>query len=137
MASQMEANEQMKNQVQRYKSLPCTTNTQSRHEFVYKPPSIRNENDKGDVKFIKEDEIKPIPTTPNPNPIMSSSPTIPPFLKDSTMHILYMNVKMFADDVFLNHIVDKEIKSIDGIRTGRMTKKEKDDVGMPKEPNQE
>ncbi|GJV22321.1 hypothetical protein Tco_1371341 [Tanacetum coccineum] len=56
-------------------SLPRTINTKPRHEFAYKPPLIRNENDKGDVKFIEEDEIEPIPTMPNPNPINSNSPT--------------------------------------------------------------
>ncbi|GKE05980.1 reverse transcriptase domain-containing protein [Tanacetum coccineum] len=43
--------------IQPIKSLPHTTNIKPRHEFVYKPPSNRNENDKGDVKFIEEDEI--------------------------------------------------------------------------------
>ncbi|GKC35357.1 hypothetical protein Tco_1047741 [Tanacetum coccineum] len=74
MASQIEANEDMKNpvvelecqinqglrnrqviiqnlekrfeslneKVQRTKSIPRTTNTKPRHEFVYKPPSIQN-----------------------------------------------------------------------------------------------
>ncbi|GKB70472.1 hypothetical protein Tco_0931884 [Tanacetum coccineum] len=139
MARQMEANERMKDQVvelerqinqglrnrhviiknlerqfkylektQYTKSLPRTTNTKPRQEFVYKPPSIRNENDKGDVEFIEEDETQPIPTT-------------------------------FADDVLLNHVGGKELKSIDGVGTERMTKKEikKDNMGLPKEPNKE
>ncbi|GKC07441.1 hypothetical protein Tco_0999051, partial [Tanacetum coccineum] len=55
------------------KSLPRATNTKPRHEIVYKIPSIRNDNDKGDVKFIKEEENKPNPTMPNPNLIMSNS----------------------------------------------------------------
>ncbi|GJW69605.1 hypothetical protein Tco_0126522 [Tanacetum coccineum] len=33
---------------QHNKSLPRTKNTKLKHEFVYKPPSIRNENDKGE-----------------------------------------------------------------------------------------
>ncbi|GKA31214.1 hypothetical protein Tco_0717519 [Tanacetum coccineum] len=49
--------ESLKEEIQSTKSLSCTKNTKSRHEFVYKPPSIRNENDKGDVEFIKEDQI--------------------------------------------------------------------------------
>ncbi|GKB84544.1 hypothetical protein Tco_0956816 [Tanacetum coccineum] len=43
--------------IQPTKSLAHTTNIKPRHEFVYKPPSSRNENDKGDVTFIEEDEI--------------------------------------------------------------------------------
>nr|GEU74748.1 hypothetical protein [Tanacetum cinerariifolium] len=35
--------------------------------------------------------------------------------------------KTFADDVLPNHIGDKELKSFDGFKTGRMTKKEKND----------
>nr|GEX30262.1 reverse transcriptase domain-containing protein [Tanacetum cinerariifolium] len=73
--------------IQSTKSLPHTTNTKPRHEFVYKPPSIHNENDNGTVKFVNEDEIKPILTMPNPNPIKSNSLTVSPFLKDCTMLI--------------------------------------------------
>ncbi|GJT43436.1 hypothetical protein Tco_0952151 [Tanacetum coccineum] len=93
---------------------------------------------KGDVKFIEEDETQPIPTMPNPSLIMSSSPTVSPFLKDCTVHIPYTNVKTFADVVLPNHVGDKKLKSIDGVGTRRMTKKEmkKDDVRLPKEPNQ-
>ncbi|GJV61177.1 hypothetical protein Tco_1467277 [Tanacetum coccineum] len=122
MARQMEANEHMKNQV-----------------IVYKTPSIRNENDKGDVKVIEAGKTKLIPTMPNLNRINPNSPTVSPFLKDSTMHIPYTNAKTSAEAVFSNHVGDRELKSIDGIRNGRMTKKEinKDDVGLPKEPNKE
>ncbi|GKC63555.1 hypothetical protein Tco_1096153 [Tanacetum coccineum] len=121
----------------RSESLPHTTNTKPRHEIVYKTPSIQNKNDKGDVELIEEDEIKPIPTMPNLSLIMSNSPTVSPFLKDCTVHIPYMNAKTFADDVLLNHVGDKELKSIDGVETARMTKKEKDEKGMPKELNKE
>ncbi|GKB49397.1 hypothetical protein Tco_0900150 [Tanacetum coccineum] len=38
------------------KSLHHTINTKPRHEFVYKPPSIQNENDKGGVAAIQKDE---------------------------------------------------------------------------------
>ncbi|GKE21365.1 hypothetical protein Tco_1432877 [Tanacetum coccineum] len=140
MTTQMETNERMKNHVVELerkikqglrnhqavienlerqfeflenKFLPRTTNTKPRHEFVYKPPSIRNENDKGDVRFIEEDAINPIPTKPKPNPIMSNSPTVPPFREDCTVHILYTNAKTFADDVFLNNIGDKKLKLIE------------------------
>ncbi|GKD64797.1 hypothetical protein Tco_1306905, partial [Tanacetum coccineum] len=122
---------------QHTKSLLHTTNTKPRHEFIYKLPSIRNKNDKGDVKFIEEDEIKPIPTMPNPNLIHSNSQTVSPFLKDCTVHIPYTNAKTFADDVLLYNAGDKELKSIDGVGTRRMTKMEKDDSGMLKEPNKE
>ncbi|GJY18234.1 hypothetical protein Tco_0389725 [Tanacetum coccineum] len=137
MARQMEANERMKNQPT--KSLPHITNIKPRHEFVYKPPSIRNKNDKGDVKDIEENETQPIPTMPNQKPINSNSPTVYPFLNDGTVHIPYTNTKKFADDVSMNNVGDKELKSIDGIGNGRMTKKEikKDDMGLPKESNKE
>ncbi|GKC42021.1 hypothetical protein Tco_1059743 [Tanacetum coccineum] len=117
LASQTEANELYLEKTQHTKSFPRTTNTKSRQKFVYKPPSIRNKNDKGDVKFIEEDETELIPTKPNPNPMMSSSPTVSPFLKDCTMHIPYTNAKTFADDVLPNHVGDKELKSIDGVGT--------------------
>ncbi|GKB19881.1 hypothetical protein Tco_0853804 [Tanacetum coccineum] len=90
-----------------------------------------------DVKLIEEDETQPILTMPNPNPINSNSPTVSPFLKDSTVHIPYTNVKTFADDVLLNHVGDEELKSFDGVGTRRMTEKEKNDKGMLKEPNKE
>ncbi|GJU22187.1 hypothetical protein Tco_1155529 [Tanacetum coccineum] len=135
MCEPMEANYYLEKEIQRSKSLPRTTNTKSRHEFFYKPPSIRNENDKGDVEFIEEDETKPIPTMPNMNPIKSNSPTVSPFHKDCTMHIPYTKAKTFADDVLLNHVGNEELKSIDGVGTGRITKK--NDDGVSKEPNKE
>ncbi|GJQ98064.1 hypothetical protein Tco_0009203 [Tanacetum coccineum] len=125
--------------IQQTKSFPHTTNTKPRHEIVYKPPSIRNANDKGDVKSIEEHEIKPTPTMPKPNLINSNSPTVSPFHKDCTVHISYTNAKTFADDVLPNHAGDKKLKSTDGVGTGRMTKKKikKDEMGMPKGPNKE
>ncbi|GKB74661.1 hypothetical protein Tco_0936073 [Tanacetum coccineum] len=121
------------------KSLPRTTNTKPRHEIIYKPPSIRNENNKGDLEFIEEDEIKPIPIVLNLKQIKSNSPTVSPFLKDYTVHIPYPNAKTFADDVMSNHVGGKELNSIDGIETGRITKKKikKKEMGLPKEPNKE
>ncbi|GJU18780.1 hypothetical protein Tco_1146746 [Tanacetum coccineum] len=120
---------------QHTKSLPRSTNTKLKHEFLYKPPSIRNDNDKRDVK------IKPILTMPNPNQIHSSSSTVSPFLKDCIVHIPYTNVKTFTDDVLPNHVGNKELKSIDGVGNGvltkKETKKENDNRGMPKEPNNE
>ncbi|GJU64641.1 hypothetical protein Tco_1246476 [Tanacetum coccineum] len=123
----------------RTKSLPSTTNTKSRHEFVYKPPLIRNKYDKGDVKSIEEDKIKSISTMPNPSLIKPNSPTASPFLKDCTMQIPYINTKTFADDVLSNHVGDKELKSTGGVGNGVLKEKEikKDDIGMPKEPNKE
>ncbi|GKF05925.1 hypothetical protein Tco_0036593, partial [Tanacetum coccineum] len=119
----------------RAKSLPRTTNTKPRHESVYKSPSIQNEHDKGDVKFIEEDESQPVLTFPNPDLINFNSPTISSFLKDCTVHIPYTNAKMFVDDVLPNHVGDEELNSIDGVETRKMTKK--NDNGMPKELNKE
>ncbi|GJV74259.1 hypothetical protein Tco_1494254 [Tanacetum coccineum] len=119
------------------KSLPRTINTKLRHEFIYKPPLIRNENDKGDVNFIEEDNIKPILTMPNTNLITSDLPTMSTFHKDCIVHIPYINAKTFADDVLLNHVGDEELKSMDGVGTRRITKKEikKDGNDVSKEPN--
>nr|GEV31136.1 hypothetical protein [Tanacetum cinerariifolium] len=114
MAMKTKANKRMKNQPP--KSLPHTTSTKPRHEFVYKPPFVRNKNDKGDVKDIEEDVIKPIPTIPNPNLINSNSLTVPPFHEDCTVHIPYTNAKTFADDVLSNHVGDKELKSTGGVK---------------------
>ncbi|GJX88322.1 reverse transcriptase domain-containing protein [Tanacetum coccineum] len=138
MCDPMEANYvEYLEKTQRTKSLPRTKTTKPKHEFVYKPPSIQNENDKGDVKFIEEDETQPFPTMPNPNPITSNSPTLPPFLKDCTVHIPYTNAKTFADVVLSNHVGDKELKFISGVGNGALTKKKKkkNDRGLPKEPN--
>ncbi|GJS74867.1 hypothetical protein Tco_0707708 [Tanacetum coccineum] len=107
---------------QHTKFLPRTKNTKSRHEFVYKPPSVQNENDKGDVKFIEEDAIDPIPTMPNPKIVNSNSPTVTPFIKDFTVHIPYRNVKTFTDDVLLNTIGDEQLNSIDGVGIRKMKK---------------
>nr|GEX95072.1 hypothetical protein [Tanacetum cinerariifolium] len=78
--------------IQPTKSLSRTTNTKPRHEFVNKPPSIQNDND-----------------------------------RDCTGHISYMNAKTFADDVSPNHVGDKDLKSIHGVRIRTMTKKEKNE----------
>ncbi|GJZ51742.1 hypothetical protein Tco_0606257 [Tanacetum coccineum] len=107
----------------------------TKHEFVYKPPSVRNKNDKGDVKAIDEDEIKPFETMPNPSPIISNSPTVSPFLKECAVHIPYTNANTFAEDVMPNHVGDKELNSIEGFGNRVLTKK--DDMGMPKENNKE
>nr|GEU89793.1 hypothetical protein [Tanacetum cinerariifolium] len=58
-------------------------------------------------------------------------------LRRGALHILYMNAKTFADNVLSNHVGAKELKSIDGIRIGRMKKKENDEKGMSKEHNKE
>nr|GEW31815.1 hypothetical protein [Tanacetum cinerariifolium] len=86
------------------KTLPPATNTKPRHEIVYKIPSIRNNNDKGDVKFIEKEETEPNPTMPNPNLFMSNSPTVSPFLKDCTVHIPYTQENVFEHDEILNHV---------------------------------
>ncbi|GKA49928.1 hypothetical protein Tco_0743001 [Tanacetum coccineum] len=48
-----------------------------------------------------------------------------------------MKEKMVKHDEILNHIGDKELKSIDGVGIGGFIKKDikKDEKGMPKEPN--
>ncbi|GKA18871.1 hypothetical protein Tco_0698786 [Tanacetum coccineum] len=150
MAKQTEANERMKDQVVKLErqinqglrnrqTIIENLERQFKQEFVYKPPLIRNENDKGDVAFIKEDAINHIPTMPNPNPINSNSPTVSPFLKDFTMHIPYTNAKTFTDDVLMNHVGDKELKYVDGVGIRVLTKKKikKNDNGVPKELNKE
>ncbi|GJV12516.1 hypothetical protein Tco_1354057 [Tanacetum coccineum] len=59
--------------------------------------------------------------------------------QDCTVHIPHMNAKTFADDVLTNHVGDKELNSIDGVRNGVLTKTKtkKNDKGMSKEPNKE
>ncbi|GKE10474.1 hypothetical protein Tco_1414025 [Tanacetum coccineum] len=72
---------------------------------------------------------------PNSKPIKPNSPTVSTFLKDCTVYILYTNAKTFADDILPNHVGDDELKIIDGVGTRRMTNK--DEKGLPKEPNKE
>nr|GEU39453.1 reverse transcriptase domain-containing protein [Tanacetum cinerariifolium] len=61
------------------------------------------------------------------------------FREDCTVHIPYTNAKTFADDVLPNHVGDEEFESICGVGNEALTKKKKenDDRGMPKEPNEE
>nr|GEU29208.1 retrotransposon protein, putative, Ty1-copia subclass [Tanacetum cinerariifolium] len=107
--------------------------------FLYKTPNkaFKILEDKVNVKAIKEEEINSIPTVPNPKPINFNSPTVSPFLKDYTVHIIYTNVKTFVDDVLPNLVGDKELKSSDVIGNGSMTKKKikKDDMGFSKPQN--
>ncbi|GJY99921.1 hypothetical protein Tco_0517351 [Tanacetum coccineum] len=72
---------------------------------------------------------------PNPNPIEANSPTVSPFPKDCTVHIPYTDAKTFADVVLLNHVGEKEFKSIVGDGIGVLTKKKikKNDMGLSKE----
>ncbi|GKA43652.1 hypothetical protein Tco_0736376 [Tanacetum coccineum] len=115
-------------------TLPPTTNTKPRHEIVYNIPSIQNDNDKGDVKFIEEEETEPNPTMPNPNLIMSYSPTVSPFLKDCTVHIPYTQEKVFEHDEISNHVGDKELISFVGIGN-EVSKGNIEDTKNPKRPN--
>ncbi|GKE26168.1 hypothetical protein Tco_1441552 [Tanacetum coccineum] len=127
IARQMEAKESMKDRVvelerqnnQGLRNRQAIIENLDRHEFVYKPPSIRNENDKGDIEFIEEDEIQPIQTMPNPNSIMSNSPTILPFLKDS-VQIRYIQENVFGNDVLSNHVRGEELKSVDDIELNEL-----------------
>ncbi|GKB90364.1 hypothetical protein Tco_0962636 [Tanacetum coccineum] len=110
----------LERQILRTESFPRTTNTKLRYEFVYKPPSNLNENDKGDVKFIEEDAIKAILTMPNPNLINSYSLTVSPFLKDYAVHIPYMSAKTFANDVLSNHVGDTKVMEGDAWRRNQL-----------------
>ncbi|GJU67262.1 hypothetical protein Tco_1253521 [Tanacetum coccineum] len=162
IASQTKANERMKNQVVKLENqinqglrnhqaiiqnlerqfefllptetLTPATNTKSRHEIVYNIPSIRNDNDKGDVKFTEEEEIEHNPTMPNPNLVMSNSPTVSPFLKDCTVHIPYTQGKVFEHDEISNHVGDKELISFIGIGN-EASKGNIEDTENPKRPN--
>nr|GEY37505.1 hypothetical protein [Tanacetum cinerariifolium] len=102
--------------------------------FLYNTP-----NEAFKILEDKENVTEPFPTLPNPQPINSNSPTVSPFLKECTVHIPYMNAKMFTDVVLPNHVGNKELKSNVGFGTRRMTKKmiEKNDMGLPNEPNKE
>ncbi|GJR13584.1 hypothetical protein Tco_0796236 [Tanacetum coccineum] len=115
-------------------TLPPAINTKPRHEIVYKIPSIQNNNDKGDVKFIEEEETEPNLTMPNPNLIMSNSLTVSPLLKDCTVHILYTQEKVFEHDEISNHVGDKELISFVGIGN-EVSKGNITDTKNPKRPN--
>ncbi|GJS87698.1 hypothetical protein Tco_0770334 [Tanacetum coccineum] len=130
MASQTKVNELFL----AYQNPPSTTNTKSRHEIIYNIPSIRNDNDKDDVKFIKEEETEPNPTMLTPNLIMSNSPTVSPFLKDCTVHILYTQEKVFEHNETSNHVDDKELISFVGIEN-EVSKGNIEDTENPKRPN--
>ncbi|GJX61380.1 hypothetical protein Tco_0294280 [Tanacetum coccineum] len=117
----------LEDKIQRTKSLPHTTKPKSRQEVVertFKSSSNLNENNKGDVEIIEEDEIEPIPIMPNPSPIMFSSPTVSPLLKDCTVYILYTQEKVFEHDKMQNHVGDEELKSIGGDGIGGLKEKE-------------
>ncbi|GJX57803.1 hypothetical protein Tco_0287700 [Tanacetum coccineum] len=129
--------ESLNEKIQPTKSLPHTTKPKSRQEVMektYKLPSNRNENDKGDVEIIEEDQIKPIPTMPNPSPIMSNSPTVSPFLKDCTVHIPYAQEKVFEHDKMSNHVIDEELNKIGGVGN-KVSKGKMEDMVKPKGPN--
>ncbi|GJR94563.1 reverse transcriptase domain-containing protein [Tanacetum coccineum] len=126
MAILIEANENMKNQflekkIQRTNFLPDTTKPKSGQDVVdgvYKPPSNRNENDKGDVEFIKENETQPIPIIQNSKLINSNSLTVSPFLKDCTMHIPYTHDKKFKHDVLSNHVRGRSLINLMALELG-------------------
>ncbi|GJZ59375.1 reverse transcriptase domain-containing protein, partial [Tanacetum coccineum] len=117
-----------------YQNPSPSINTKPRHEIIYKIPSIRNDNDKGDIKFIEEEETEPNPTMPNPNLIMSNSPTVSPFLKDCTLHIPYTQEKVFEHDEISNHVGNKELISFVGIGN-EVSKGNIDDTENPERPN--
>ncbi|GJV71402.1 hypothetical protein Tco_1491397 [Tanacetum coccineum] len=96
-------------------------------EFLKIRKELKDMRDGRDVEFIEEYEIKPILTMPNPSLIMFNSPIGSPFPKDYTVHIPKIQEKVFKHDKMLNHVDDEELKSF----------VEKDEVGLPKEPNKE
>nr|GEY52701.1 hypothetical protein [Tanacetum cinerariifolium] len=124
----------------RYFKIPKTSSEEMMRKWMASQMEA-NEHMKyqGDVSFIGDDKIKPIPTMPSPNPINSNSSTVLSFLKDCIVQIPCLNVKTFADDVLPNHVGGEEFKSIGGVGIGKIKKKEikKDGKGVPKEPNQE
>ncbi|GKA91195.1 hypothetical protein Tco_0813065 [Tanacetum coccineum] len=115
-------------------TLPPSTNTKPIHDIVYNIPSIRNDNNKGDVKFIEEEETEPNPTMPNLNLIMCNSPTASPFLKDCTVHISYTQEKVFEHDEISINVGDKELISFVGIEN-EVSKGNIKDTENPKRPN--
>ncbi|GKC43735.1 hypothetical protein Tco_1061457 [Tanacetum coccineum] len=115
-------------------TFPPATNMKPRHEIVYNIPSIRNDIEKGEVKFIEEEETKPNPTMPNPNLIMSNSSNVSLFLKDCTVHIPYTQEKVFEHDEISNHVGDKELISFVGIEN-EVSKRNIKDTENPKRPN--
>ncbi|GKD17864.1 reverse transcriptase domain-containing protein [Tanacetum coccineum] len=116
------------------KTFPPAINTKPRHDNVYNIPLIRNNNDKGDVKFIEEEETEPNPTMLNLNLIMSNSPTVSLFLKDCTVHIPYTQEKVFEHGEISNHVGDKELISYVGIGN-EVSKGNIEDTENPKRPN--
>ncbi|GJU84143.1 hypothetical protein Tco_1291689 [Tanacetum coccineum] len=139
MARQTEANERIKNHVVELERQinqglrnrqAIIQNLKRQFEFL---------EEEGNVEFIEEDETQLIPTMPKPSLSNSNSTIVSPFLKDCTVNIPYRNAKTFADDVLTNHVGDKELSSMDGVGTGRLTKKEikKDDNDVPKEPKKD
>ncbi|GJX64535.1 hypothetical protein Tco_0298878 [Tanacetum coccineum] len=135
MASQTKANERMKNQfLLPTETLPPAIKTKPRHEIIYKTPLIQIDNDKGDVKFIEEDETQLILIMPNTNLIMSNSPTVSPCLKDCIVHILYTQEKVFEHNEISNHVGDKELISFVGIEN-EVSKGNIEDTENPKRQN--
>jgi hypothetical protein len=118
-----------KQEVHHIESLPHTTESNPRHKFVYQPPPIRNEHDKGDVEVIEE------PITTMSTPIITSSPTISPFHEDCTVHIsttkLLVDEKMFTHDESSNHVGNKELNAI--LDVGNKVLKEKEIKKQEKE----
>ncbi|GJW93244.1 hypothetical protein Tco_0172916 [Tanacetum coccineum] len=71
---------------------------------------------------------------PNPNLIMSNSPTVSLFLKDCTVHIPYTQEKVFEHDEISNHVGNKELISFIGIGN-EVSKGNIEDTENLKRPN--
>ncbi|GKA45190.1 hypothetical protein Tco_0737986 [Tanacetum coccineum] len=130
MARQIEANERMKNQVVELKRKinQGLRNRQAiienlERQFDYLEKIQRTESLPRGCSRAYSNHAKPILSN-------SNSKTVSPFLKDCTVHIPYMNAKMFTDDVLPNHVGGEDLNSIDGVGIRVLTKKEvkKDEV---------
>ena len=78
---------------------------------------------------------------PNPNQIISSSPTVSPFLEDCTVHIpsteRLVKEKMFTHDELSNHVGNKELNATGGVGNEVLKEKEikKHEKGVSSVPN--
>ncbi|GJW71296.1 hypothetical protein Tco_0128213 [Tanacetum coccineum] len=129
MTRQMEANERMKNQVVELENR-INQGLRNRQAII--------ENLERQFKYLEKIQpSKSLPHTINTKPRHEFVyKTIPQSgsLNDRVM-LVYQSDG--CDDVLLNHVGGEELKSFDGVGIRRMTKKKKNDLGLPKEPNKE
>nr|GEW07984.1 hypothetical protein [Tanacetum cinerariifolium] len=104
------------------------------------------------IKILMEKFETPLDSPPitvidsDDQPMWSSTRTVTPTPTSTIIqlpmfdnfHINGTHMQMIQDNQFDGRILtDTELNSIDGIGTGSINKKEKDDNGVPKEPNKE